>query len=114
MTDDNLHLIHISECAARALSYVAKGREEFMLTALIQDAVIRNLQVLTESSQRISDSLQAQHPEINWPQMASFRNVLVHEYMKIDLNRVWKIIEQDLPILKNQVEAILKARGVLK
>jgi uncharacterized protein with HEPN domain len=75
---------------------------------MIQDAVIRNLQTLAESTQRISNSLKTAHPEVEWRGISDFRNVVVHNYMGINLNRVWDIVVQNLPALKLQVTAILR------
>jgi uncharacterized protein with HEPN domain len=72
MKDDRLYLIHISECIARVEQYTAGGREEFQASTLIQDAVLRNLHTLTESTQRLSEAFRAEHPEIDWRGMAGF------------------------------------------
>jgi uncharacterized protein with HEPN domain len=73
---------------------------------LIQDAVLRNLQTLAESTQRISDGLKILHPEVGWRSIAGFRNVLVHDYLGINLNRIWEIVAVHLPVLGAQMEAI--------
>ena len=65
----------------------------------MQDAVIRNLQTLTESSQRLSDGIKATEPHVPWRELAGFRNVIVHGYLGIDLAAVWLVVEQDLPPL---------------
>jgi uncharacterized protein with HEPN domain len=107
--DDKLYLIHISECIERIESYLgAGGKTEFMASTLIQDAVLRNLQTLAESTQRLSDSLKAAHPAMPWRQVSGFRNILVHNYLGVDLEQVWLIIEQDLPDLKQKVETMLQ------
>jgi len=98
MKDDKLYLIHISECIERVEQYVGEGgRDAFMADMLIQDAVLRNLQVLAESTQRVSDALKSAHPEVSWYKISGFRNVLVHDYLGVDLERVWLIVERDLP-----------------
>ncbi len=109
MKDDRLYLVHIVECITRIHDYTAPGRAEFLRSTLIQDAVMRNLQILTESSQRVSEELKADHPGVDWRAMAGFRNVLVHDYLSIDLAIVWNVIERDLPGLKRQIQAILDA-----
>jgi uncharacterized protein with HEPN domain len=106
--DDGLYLIHIGECIARIEYYVAGGRQSFMEATLIQDAVMRNLQTLAQSAQRLSGTIKDSHPEVNWRGMAGFRNVLVHDYLGVRPDRVWEVVEQDLPALKHQVEAILQ------
>ena len=109
MKDDKLYLIHIRECIARIESYVEAGGEgTFMASTLVQDAVLRNLQVMAESTQRLSDALKSAHPEIDWRQIAGFRNVVVHSYLNVEPDRVWLVIEQDLPSLKHSVAAMLK------
>lgn len=110
MKDDKLYLIHIAECLERIESYIGTGgKTEFMASSLIQDAVLRNLQTLAESTQRLSDSLKAAHPAVPWRQISGFRNILVHNYLGIDLEQVWLIIEQGLPDLQREAEAMLQA-----
>ena len=73
-----------------------------------QDAVLRNLHTLAESSQRISSSLKEQFPQVDWRVLSAFRNVMVHDYLGISLSRVWDITEEDLPRLKEQIAFILQ------
>ena len=93
MKDDGLYLEHIIDSIARVRTYTADGREAFMANRLIQDASIRNLQTMAESTQRLSDALKARHPEMDWSGIAAFRNVMVHGYMEINLDRVWNVVE---------------------
>jgi uncharacterized protein with HEPN domain len=104
--DDRLYLIHIGECIARIESYVTGGKDAFIASTLIQDAVLRNLQTLAESTQRLSDRAKAKHPEADWYKIAGFRNVLVHDYLGVDLDRAWLIVERELPRLKQTIEAM--------
>ena len=106
MKDDRLYLIHISECVARIEGYVAAGREEFLGSSLVQDAVVRNLQVLAESTQRLSDTLKNKTPDVDWKAISGFRNVLVHDYLGLDLKRIWEIVQTDLPKLKAAINAL--------
>lgn len=104
--DNGLHIEHVLECIDRVQKYTRGGREEFFTDIQKQDAVLRNLQILAESSQRLSDDVKAKHSDIDWRSLSGFRNVLVHEYFGIRLERVWQIIEKDLPELKRQMETI--------
>jgi uncharacterized protein with HEPN domain len=107
MKDDKLYLIHIGECLERIRSYVSGlDREAFLASSLVQDAVIRNLQVMAESTQRLSDGLKGTHREIDWYRIAGFRNVLVHDYLGVDIERVWNIIETELPALEKAIRAM--------
>jgi uncharacterized protein with HEPN domain len=86
----------ISECIARIRSFKEEGKRAFFADIMTQDAVTRNLQVLAESTQRISESTKASHPEVPWHEIAGFRNVVVHGYLGIDLKQIWLIVEQNL------------------
>ena len=103
MKNDLLYADHIIECIRRIEEYVAGGEEAFQASTLIQDAVVRNLQILAESAKRISNSLRDQHPDIPWRQMTGFRNIAVHQYFELDLRFVWEIVTVDLPELKRTV-----------
>ena len=103
MKDNTLYLVHIRECINRIEQYVQGGREAFLRSTLVQDAVVRNLQVLAESTQRLSDDFKARHPHVDWRALAGFRNVLVHEYLGVDIDRVWQIVERNLPELKRHL-----------
>lgn len=105
---DLIYLEHILECIEAVQSYTTQGRVDFMENALVQDAVLRRLQVMAESTQRLSDGLKAQAPAVDWRALAGFRNVLVHDYLGgVSLNRVWDAISNNLPILKAEVELML-------
>jgi uncharacterized protein with HEPN domain len=70
------------------------------------DAIVRNLQVLRESTQRISEVHKQQHPEISWPSIAGMRNVLVHDYFEVDFEAVWRVVTRDLPRPEKTMRAI--------
>lgn len=70
----------------------------------MQNAVLRNLQTIAESTQRLSGGLKATEPEVPWRAIAGFRNVLVHDYFKIDLDVVWSVVDRDLPELAAAID----------
>jgi uncharacterized protein with HEPN domain len=105
--DERLYLIYIRECIARIEQYTAEGREAFFADTRTQDAVLRNLQTLAESSQRLSEELKDAHPEVDWRGISGLRNILVHDYLGINLVRVWEIVERDLRVLKSQIEMLV-------
>jgi uncharacterized protein with HEPN domain len=107
VTDDKLYLIHIRECIERIRKYTASGRDVFMSDGMIQDAVVRNLQLLAESTLQLSDGLKQRYPQIDWRGIKGFRNVVVHDYLGIDIKRVWDSVEHDLDSLKAAVDAML-------
>jgi uncharacterized protein with HEPN domain len=83
------------------------GEAAFASNRTAQDAVLRNLQILSESTQRLSQEAKDKHPEIDWRGIAAFRNRLVHDYFNIRLDIVWQIIEKDVPPLRAAVEQLL-------
>jgi uncharacterized protein with HEPN domain len=78
-----------------------------MASSLVQDAVIRNLQTMAESTQHLSDQLKESQPMIDWHKIAGFRNVLVHDYLGVDVQRVWNIVEKEIPVLKRSIRNML-------
>ena len=107
MKDDSVYLQHILECIRRIEEDAAEGKERFLTSHTLQDAVIRNLQTMAESTQRLSDSLKDKHNEIDWFRIAVFRNVLVHDYLGIDVEKIWEITQRDVPPLKKAVATML-------
>lgn len=71
---------------------------------MVQDAVLRNLQTLAESAQRLAQPLKDTEPGIPWRSIAGFRNVLAHDYLAIDQAVVWSVVERDLPELASAIE----------
>ena len=108
MKDDRLYLIHILESIERVEEYTSEGLEQFLADRKTQDAVLRNLQILAESTQRISTELKMAHPEIEWRGVSGFRNVLVHDYLGVNLITVWGIIEGPLKELKKKISEVLE------
>jgi uncharacterized protein with HEPN domain len=108
MRDETIYLRHILECIRRIEVNVAGGREQFMASHTLQDAVLRNLQTMTESTQRLSNTLKAAYPDVEWRRIIAFRNVLVHDYLGIDLERIWEIIQRDVPSFKRAIAAMLE------
>ncbi|MBO1056873.1 MAG: DUF86 domain-containing protein [Dolichospermum sp. JUN01] len=108
MKDERLYLSNIQECIERIEEYTKGGKEEFMQNKMIQDAVIRNFEIIGEATKRLSPELRSQYSDVPWQQMAGLRDVLIHDYLKVNLNLVWQIIEQNLSNLKRQVTAILQ------
>ena len=70
--------------------------------------MIRNFEVIGEATKQLSMELRQQYPEIPWRRIAGFRDVLIHDYMGIDLDEVWDVVERNLPDLKGKVEVILQ------
>jgi uncharacterized protein with HEPN domain len=112
MKDDKLYLIHIAESIQKIELYIAGlDFSTFMEQTLVQDAVLRNLQVLAESTQRLSVDFKSQHPEIEWYKIAGLRNILVHDYLGIDLETVWAVAAGSLLDLKTAIQCGLEFKA---
>ena len=107
MKDDRFYLRHILECIQRIEEDTGDGRVSFHASRTNQDAVARNLQVLAESTQRLSEDLKSRWPQVEWARIAAFRNVLVHDYLGLDMERIWVVTQRDVPELKSAVQLML-------
>lgn len=83
------------------------GAIGFMDPLMAQDAMVRNFEVIGEAVKQIPGFLKEKRPDIPWRRIAGLRDVLIHQYMSVDLEAVWAIVEEDLPILKQAVTEIL-------
>jgi len=106
MKEDTVYLRHVQGCIARIEQYTEAGRSAFLASTLVQDGVLRNLQTLGQSALKLSDALKSAHPEVDWKSIVGLRNVLVHDYLGVNVARIWEIVERDLPDLKTKVAAI--------
>jgi len=100
-------LEHILMCIEHIRGYVVDGKDVFLQSTMIQDAVIRKLQILAESSQRLSDECKLMEPSIPWQKISGMRNILVHDYLDgIDPNTVWDVVESDLTHLQAALQRL--------
>ena len=98
---DLLYLRHILQCATHVREDCAGGRAAFDASRTIRDSVLRNLQVMAESTQRLSDRARNARTDIPWENLAGFRNRLVHDYFRIDADLIWRVVTVHLPELES-------------
>jgi uncharacterized protein with HEPN domain len=95
------------ECIEQIERFTAGGREPFFRDAMVQDAVLRNFEVIGEAAKRLDDTHRAAHPEVPWRALAGLRDVLIHQYEGADLEKVWAIVEKVLFPLRGAIAVML-------
>ena len=105
--DPRVYLSHILECFLKIERFKQVGREVFLHEELVQDAVLRNFEVIGEAAKRLDDTYRTDHPVIPWRAIAGLRDVLIHQYEGANLEQVWNIVEKDLPGLKKSIKGLL-------
>jgi len=81
--------------------------DQFRVDDLVQNAVMRQIQIIGEAARKVSIEYQQYHPEIPWQKIIGMRNKLVHEYFRIIPERVWDVVQKDIPELKRLVEPLV-------
>jgi uncharacterized protein with HEPN domain len=106
--DWRLYAQDMDRFARRAVSYCADlNRAQFEANQLMQDAVLRNIELIGEAATRIPEEVRLAHPEIPWREIIAMRNQLIHAYLGIDLDVVWDVVQVELPLLIPQLKAVM-------
>jgi uncharacterized protein with HEPN domain len=100
MKKDTNYLLDMLTAIQLIQSYtLGKSQQDLGKDQLLQDAVTRRIEILGEAARRVSEKMRSEMPDIPWYQIIGMRNILAHEYDDIDLDIVWRVIQQELPIL---------------
>lgn len=105
----NLFLQDIIKSINKIESF-SKGltKEKFNKNELRQSAITRQLEILGEAAKNIPSQFREKYPKIPWKEIAGFRDILIHAYFGVDLEKIWNVIKQDLPALKKQIREIME------
>ena len=107
---DREFLCDIKEAIKRIEGYVGEmGYEEFLQKIVIQDAVVRNLEIIGEAVKNLSKELRKKHSEVEWKDIAGMRDKIIHFYFGVNWSIVWSVIKDKLPVLKEKIEELLKS-----
>jgi len=102
---DTPYLKHILDAIARIEEYTAGIEyEDFMENHLVQDGVIRQIEIIGEAAKRVSDEIREKHLDIPWKDMARMRDKLIHDYLGVDMDALWDTVENDIPTLKSKLK----------
>ncbi|NQS98354.1 MAG: DUF86 domain-containing protein [candidate division Zixibacteria bacterium] len=106
--DFSIYFKDILESIKRIQNYV-EGMDfnSFKNDSKTIDAVLRNFEVIGMAVNKVPDNTKANYPQVEWSEIKAFRNVIVHEYFSIYLETVWEVIQNDLPVLEQQVKSML-------
>lgn len=110
MKDRNLTYIEdIIECIEIIREYThLKSIDEFIDNQLLQDGVIRRLEIIGEVVKKLDPVLKEKYPDVKWREIAGMRDVLIHDYFGVNVKRVWKVVESELDTLKSSLINIME------
>ena len=107
--DDLIYVDHILDSIKKIEKYTDNLTiHVFVENELIQDGVIRNFEIIGEATKHLSKDFRNNYSDIPWKQIAGMRDILIHDYLGIDIYAVWETIESNLPRLKKQLLQIKK------
>lgn len=102
--DETVYVRHILDAISRIERYLTGiSYEKFNNDTLIQDGVIRQLEIVGEASKRLSDNTKANYEDVPWKDIAGMRDKLIHDYLGTDIRAVWDTAKDDIPILKSKL-----------
>ena len=108
MRNDRAYLTHIRDAIDTIEEYLeVVSYEEFTSNKMIIDAVVRELEIIGEASNNLSEEFRERHPDIVWRRMKDMRNFLIHEYFGVNIKVVWDTCREDLPKLSKLINDLL-------
>jgi uncharacterized protein with HEPN domain len=108
-TDQSAFLNHILDAIMKIEKYIQGIEEEtFKKNDLVQDGVIRQIEIIGEAVKRLSDDITNQSPQVPWQDIAGMRDKLIHDYFGVDIDTVWLTVQKDIPEFKKEIIGIIQ------
>lgn len=106
--DPIIFLHHVLE-SIEAIEKYSEGftEKQFLRSPVIQDAIIRRLEIIGEAAKNLPESFREKHSDIEWSKAMATRNIIVHDYVNVDLKIIWKTTKKSLPRFKKQIKNLL-------
>ena len=108
--EDIVYLRHIFDAISRIDEYTqTMNYNDFASNHLVQDGVIRQIEIMGEATKKLSESIRNKYPDVPWKDMAGMRDKLIHHYFGVDMEAVWDTTKKDVPVLREKIESIIEA-----
>lgn len=108
MKDEKVYIQHILDSIDKIEGYTqGVGKEKFLKQSLIQDAIIRNIEIIGEAVKLISNETKVKNANIPWKDIVGMRDKLIHAYFGVDLDAVWETLKKDIPSLKKEIKKLI-------
>ena len=112
MTDRKDDLVYVEDMlsAIDRINRYCKNidKDIFSSNEMLQDAIVRNIEIIGEAASKLSEAFTKSHPDIEWRTIIAVRNRLIHAYDTIDYQIVWDAISTDIPVLENKLRQLLR------
>lgn len=108
--EDIVYLRHIFDAISRTDEYTqGMDYNDFAGNHLVQDGVIRQIEIMGEATKKLSESIRNKYPDVPWKDVAGMRDKLIHHYFGVDIEAVWDTTKKDVPVLREKIESIIRA-----
>lgn len=107
MRNDRQLLEDIQDAAEVIRQYTPDNRSAFESDPPVQSHLLRHIQIIGEAASRVSMGVRQAHPEVSWRRIAAMRHVLVHDYFQVDLEQVWEVVINHVPVLQQQIADVI-------